>query len=225
VANQKDEGDKTITVAVEILNVSKKFGYIWALKPFSIKIDEGESVALLGPNGAGKSTLMKILATHVLPSSGIVKIYGLNVFKDGENARKRIGFVAHESFLYDELSVEENLRFYGRFFSVDQDVFREIIEFLNLKSWRKVPVKQLSYGLRKRADIARALIHNPDLILLDEFFAGLDEETRNFLVDYFKTLQGKTLLMSSHSAEWAKQLCKRSLFLDRGNLVQDIFFG
>jgi len=217
-------GDETITVALEIVNVSKKYGHIWALKPFSIKIDEGESVAVLGPNGAGKSTLMKILATHILPSSGIVKIYQQNVFKDGENARKRIGFVAHESFLYDELSVEENLQFYGRFFSVDQNYFREIIEFLNLESWRKVPVKQLSYGLRKRADIARALIHNPDLILLDELFAGLDEETRNFLVDYFKTLLGKTLLVSSHSINWAKQLCKRSLFLDRGSLVQDTRF-
>ncbi len=166
---------------------------------------------------------MRILATHVLPSSGVVKIHGRNAFKDGEIVRKRIGFVAHESFLYDELSVEENLRFYGRLFSVDQDD-PELIDFLNLKSWRKVPVKQLSYGLRKRADIARALIHNPDLILLDELFAGLDEETRNFLVSYLKTLKGKTLLVSSHSVEWAKQLCKRSLFLEKGKLVQDTFF-
>ncbi|NIQ07183.1 MAG: ABC transporter ATP-binding protein [Candidatus Korarchaeota archaeon] len=217
--------DTTITVAVEIVDVSKKYGHIFAIKPFSIKLDEGETVAVLGPNGAGKSTLMKILATHVLPSSGIVKIYGRNVFKDGENARKRIGFVTHESFLYDELSVEENLQFYRKFFSVDQEDIREIIEFLNLKSWRKVPAKQLSYGLRKRADIARALIHDPDLILLDELFAGLDEETRNFLVDYFQTLQGKTLLVSSHSVQWAKQLCNRSLFLDKGNLVKDTFSG
>jgi ABC-type multidrug transport system ATPase subunit len=195
------------------------------LKPFSIKINEGESVAVLGPNGAGKTTLMKILATHVVPSSGTVKIYGRNAFKDSENTRKRIGFVTHESFLYDELSVEENLRFYGRFFSADQNYLREIVELLKLKRWRRVPVKRLSYGLRKRADIARALIHNPDLILLDELFAGLDEETRNFLVDYLKTLQGKTLLVSSHSAELAKQLCERSLFLDKGNMVQDAFSG
>lgn len=165
---------------------------------------------------------MRILATHVSPSSGVVKIYGRNAFRDGENARRRIGFVAHESFLYDELSVEENLRFYGRLFSVDQGDL-ELIDFLNLKSWRKVPVKQLSYGLRKRADIARALIHNPDLILLDELFAGLDEETRDILVSYLKTLKGKTLLVSSHSVKWARQLCKRSLFLDKGKLVQDAF--
>ncbi len=214
-----------MSVSVETVNVSKKYGYIWALKPFSIKIHGGESVAVLGPNGAGKSTLMKILATHVLPSSGIVKIFEQNAFEKGENVRKRIGFVAHESFLYDELNVEENLRFYGRFFSVDQDDISKMIEFLNLKSWRDVPVKQLSFGLRKRADIARALIHNPDLILLDELFAGLDEETRNFLVDNFKTLQGKTLLVSSHSRNWAEQLCRRSLLFDKGNLIQDTFSG
>lgn len=219
--SHKGKEDKTITVAVETINVSKRYGYIRALKPFSIKIDEGESVAVLGPNGAGKSTLMRILATHILSFSGSVKIYGRSLSKDGEIARKRIGFVTHQSFLYDELSVEENLRFYGGFFSVDQDDICEVIDFLNLKSWSRLPVKQLSYGLRKRADIARALIHNPDLILLDELFAGLDEETRTFLVDYFKTLKGKTLLVSSHSIDWAKQLCRRSLFLDRGSLVQD----
>lgn len=219
------EEAKTITVAVEIVDVSKKYGHLYALKPFSIEIEEGETVALLGPNGAGKSTLMKILATHVLPSSGTVRIYGRNVFKNGEKARKRIGFVTHESFLYEELSIEENLQFYGKFFSVNQEEIREIIKFLNLKGWHKVPAKKLSYGLRKRGDIARALIHDPDLILLDELFAGLDEETRNFLVRYFKTLKGKTLLVSSHSVQWAKQLCRRSLFLDKGNLVKDTFSG
>lgn len=168
---------------------------------------------------------MKILATHVLPSSGAVKVYGRDIFKDGENARKRIGFVAHKSFLYDELTIEENLQFYGGLFSVDKAASREMIDLLNLGSWCGLPVKQLSYGLRKRADIARALIHSPDLILLDELFAGLDEETRNFLVDYFKTLDGKTLLVSSHSAEWAKLLCERSIFLDKGNLVRDTSSG
>jgi len=212
-----------MTTAVEIVDVSKKYGYLWALKPLSFKIDRGESVAVLGPNGAGKTTLMKIIATHFFPSSGTVKIFGKNAFKNGEDSRKRIGFVAHESFLYDELTVEENLRFYGRFFPANQDVYK-IIEFLNLKSWYEVPVKQLSFGLRKRADIARALIHNPDLILLDELFAGLDEETRTLLVDYFKNQREKTLLVSSHSVDWAKQVCRRGVFLEKGDLVQDIHF-
>ncbi|MFQ5836376.1 MAG: ABC transporter ATP-binding protein [Candidatus Bathyarchaeia archaeon] len=212
-----------MSTAVEIIDVSKKYGYLWALKPLSIKIDSGESVAVLGPNGAGKTTLMKIMATHIFPSSGEVKIYGKNAFKNGENLRKRIGFVAHESFLYDELTVEENLRFYGRFFPANQDFYR-IIEFLNLESWYEVPVKQLSYGLRKRADIVRALIHDPDLVLLDELFAGLDEETRSLLVDYFKNQGEKTLLVSSHSVDWAKRVCRRGVFLDKGKLVRDIQF-
>lgn len=212
-----------MTIAVEIIDVSKKYGYLWALKPFSTKIGEGESVAILGPNGAGKTTLMKIIATHFFPSSGIVKIYGKNAFKDGENVRRRIGFAAHESFLYDELTVKENLLFYSKVFSVGQN-FDELIELLNLKKWYNVPVKQLSHGLRKRADIARALVHNPNLVLLDELFAGLDEETRGLLVDYFKNEQEKTLLISSHAVDWAKQLCRRGIFLDKGKLVQDILF-
>lgn len=177
-------------------------------------------MAILGPNGAGKTTLMKIVATHIFPSSGIVKVYGRNAFRDGENARRQIGFVAHESFLYDELTIEENLLFYAKAFSTNRD-FDELIELLNLKRWYKAPVKHLSYGLRKRADIARALVHKPDLILLDELFAGLDEETRNLLVDYFKNQWEGTLLVSSHSVDWAKKLCRRGIFLDRGNLVQD----
>jgi len=212
-----------LTIAVETIDVSKKYGYIWALKPFSIKIGEGESMAILGPNGAGKTTLMKIIATHFFPSSGIVKIYGKNAFKDGENVRRRIGFATHESFLYDELTVKENLLFYSKVFSVGQN-FDELIELLNLKKWYTVPVKQLSHGLRKRADIARALVHNPNLVLLDELFAGLDEETRGLLVDYFKNGPEKTLIVSSHEVDWAKQLCRRGIFLDKGKLVQDILF-
>ncbi len=170
--------------------------------------------------------MLKILATHVLPSSGSAKIFGCAIIKDAIRARERIGFVAHESFLYDELSVEENLRFYEGFFSANQGSFYETIELLNLSRWLQIPVMQLSHGWRKRVDIARALIHNPDLILLDELFAGLDEKTRSFIIDYLKMFRGKkTLLVSSHSVDWAKKLCKRSLFLDKGELVTNISSG
>jgi len=212
-----------MTAAVEIIDVSKRYGHTLALYPLSLKIDEGDSVALLGPNGAGKTTLMKMVATHLFPSSGSVKIYGKDAVKDGEKVRGQIGFVAHESFLYDELTVEENLLFYEKFFPTSQDL-KETISLLNLKEWYRAPVKQLSYGLRKRADIARALIHNPNLVIIDELFAGLDEETSNLLVRYFKKQKGKTLLISSHSLDWAKRLCIRGIFLNRGKLVQDIKF-
>lgn len=193
------------------------------MKDFSIEIHNGEFVAVLGPNGAGKSTLLKILATHIFPSSGVVKVHGEDAFKEGEKIRKKIGYVAHESFLYDELTIEENLRFYAKVFSSEQD-FLPLIEIFNLKDWYHTPAKRLSYGLRKRADIVRALIHNPNIILLDELFAGLDEQTRSLLVNHFKEQQEKTLLLSSHSLDLAKQLCGRGIFLDRGNMVKDINF-
>jgi heme exporter protein A len=213
-----------LTAAVEIIEVSKKYGYLWALKSLSLKINKDESVAILGPNGAGKTTLMKIVATHISPSAGTVKIFGKNAFKNGGEIRRQIGFATHESFLYDELTIEENLLFYAKLFSVNPESFHGIIESLNLKRWYRVPAKRLSYGLKKRADIVRALIHNPDLILLDELFAGLDEETRSLLVDYFRNQQAKAVLISSHSIDWAKKLCDRGIFLDKGEIVQDINF-
>lgn len=213
-----------MTVVVETRALSKKYDHVWALRSLSITIDEGETVAILGPNGAGKSTLLKVLATHLHPSSGAVIMFGQNLLHYSKNARKRVGFVAHDSFLYDELTVQENLEFYGRFFSIGSRAIQELTDVLKLKAWLDAPVKQLSYGLRKRADIARALIHNPDLILLDELFAGLDEETRDFMVGYLKALSGKTLLVSSHSRQWAQRLCRRGLVLENGDLVKDVSF-
>ncbi|MFQ6075345.1 MAG: ABC transporter ATP-binding protein [Candidatus Bathyarchaeia archaeon] len=212
-----------MSAVIEAQEVSKKYGYFWALKPLSIKIDSGERVAVLGPNGAGKSTLLKIIATHVSPTSGVIRIRGKNPYSESEDVRKIVGFVGHGSFLYDELTVKENLLFYGKLFSVDEPKFHDLINLLNLKNWYEAPVKRLSHGLRKRADIARALIHDPDLILLDEPFAGLDAETRSLLVDYFKDQRKKTLMLSSHSVDWAKQLCRRGIFLDKGTIVQDAY--
>lgn len=213
-----------MVAAVEAIEVSKKYGYLRALKSLTVRIDKGELVAFLGPNGAGKTTLMRIVATHVSPSSGIVKIFGQDAFKNGEKIRKQIGFVTHESYLYDELTIEENLLFYAKLFSVNQENFHDIVEFLDLKRWYKVPVKRLSYGLRKRADIVRALVHSPDLILLDELFAGLDEETCNLLVDYFRSQRAKAVVVSSHSIEWATKLCDRGVFFNRGEIVKDTQF-
>ncbi len=213
------------TIAVEIIEVSKRYGYLQALKSVSLKIKEGEFLAFSGHNGAGKTTLLKIIATHISPSSGTVKIFGDDAFKNSAETRRRIGLVTHESFLYDELSVRENLLFYAKLFSVkEEDDFLDTIEFLGLKRWYNVPVKQLSHGLRKRADIVRALIHNPDLILLDEPFAGLDPNTCDVLVNYFKSRKGKTLLISSHSLEWSKKICDKRISLDKGKIVEEMSF-
>jgi len=194
------------SIAVEITEVSKRYGYLQALKSVSLEIGTSEFLVFSGHNGAGKTTLLKIIATHISPSSGTVKIFGADAFKNGGETRRRIGLVTHESFLYDELTVRENLLFYAKLFGAGEEDFLATVEFLGLKRWYNVYVKQLSHGLRKRADIVRALIHNPDLILLDEPFSGLDTKTCDVLVDYFKSHEGKgkTLLISSHSLEWSK---------------------
>ncbi|MGB2841309.1 MAG: ABC transporter ATP-binding protein [Halobacteriota archaeon] len=212
-------------IAVEIVEVSKRYGYLQALKSVSLEIKEGDFLAFSGPNGAGKTTLLKIIATHISPSSGTVKIFGDDALKDCE-IRRRIGLVTHESFLYDELSVRENLLFYAKLFSVKEEGFLDTIDFLGMNRWYNVQVKQLSHGLRKRADIVRALIHNPDLVLLDEPFTGLDTKTCDLLVNYFKSQKGKgkTLLISSHSLEWTKKICDKRISLDKGEIVGEISF-
>ncbi|MGB7531498.1 MAG: ABC transporter ATP-binding protein [Halobacteriota archaeon] len=214
------------SIAVEITEVSKRYGYLQALKSVSLEIGASEFLVFSGHNGAGKTTLLKIIATHISPSSGTVKIFGADAFKNGGETRRRIGLVTHESFLYDELTVRENLLFYAKLFGAGEEDFLATVDFLGLKRWYNVYVKQLSHGLRKRADIVRALIHNPDLILLDEPFSGLDTKTGDVLVDYFKSHEGKgkTLLISSHSLEWSKKICDKGILLDKGKIVGEMTF-
>ena len=209
-------------IAVEISEVSKRYGYLQALKSVSLNIDSGVFMAFSGHNGAGKTTLLRIIATHISPTSGSVKIFGKDAFKDGGEIRRNIGLVTHDSFLYDELTVRENLLFYAKMFGVKEEAFLDTIEFLGMNRWYNVQVKNLSHGLRKRADIVRALLHDPGLILLDEPFSGLDMNTCDLLVNYFKSQQGKTLLISSHSLEWTRKICDKGIMLERGKLVGEI---
>jgi len=216
------------TVAVDVIGVSKRYGYLEVLRSVSLRIESGEFVALFGHNGAGKTTLLKLIATHIRPSTGTVKIFGEDAFRDS-GIRRKIGLVTHSSFLYDELTVRENLLFYARQFGVEEDNFLDTVEFLGMNRWYNVRVKQLSHGLRKRADIIRALIHEPNLILLDEPFTGLDSETCDVLVNYFRGQkqrgnEKKTLLIASHSQEWVKKVCDKAITLHRGKVAGEFSF-
>ena len=210
-------------IAVRFEDVWKKYGVRWALREVTISIEDGEAVAVLGPNGAGKSTLLKLVSAQIIPSKGGIWIYGTDILKNSVNTKRLTGFVGHGSFLYDELSIEENLRFYGRMFGVkDIDaVMGDILDMLGIDRLRDEPVKALSHGLRKRAEIARALLHSPSLLVLDEPFAGLDENTVGILIDYLREHYKGTILISSHSHELAKQVCSRIIFLNKGKIVSD----
>jgi ABC-type multidrug transport system ATPase subunit len=210
--------------AVQLQRVTKNYGLIPALRNINIEVGLGDSVAFLGPNGAGKSTLLKIVAAQISPSSGIVQVMGCDVQKSPEEVKSLVGLVGHRSFMYDELTVDENLRFYGKFYAASPEDFERVIEMTAMERWRNTKARHLSFGLRKRADIARAMLGNPRVLVLDELFSGLDVDASDLLVKHLKLNQDASILISSHSLDWAKRLCKRGIFLRNGAIEKDVAF-
>jgi len=204
---------------VRLEGVTKYFGHIKALRGIDLSFTKGQKTSLLGPNGAGKSTLLRIIATQMVPSTGKVWIMGDDAHQNRIEAKKNIGVVGHRSFLYDELTVLENLRFYGDFVKVTEPEYDRVLEVTDIEHWRDIKAGHLSYGLRKRADISRALLGNPPILLLDEFFAGLDQETSAALTDYMLELEEQTIITTSHTPELINSFCDRSVLI-RGGLIE-----
>ena len=212
---------------VNLTGVSKSYRYRHILRHISLQVPRGEFLVLLGHNGAGKTTLLRIVSTQISPTKGTVRLFGRDPLAEGSLARRRIGLVTHESFLYPEPTVLENLQFYGQFYPVAESRYQEMLEMFEIGPYAEVRAGSLSFGLRRRADIARALLHDPDLLLLDEPFAGLDERTARLLEEYLATLKktGITLAMTSHSPERAGFFCDRAITLERGSIVQDVRYA
>ncbi len=210
--------------AVELDGVSRRYGHRDVLHRITLHIPRGECIVFLGDNGAGKTTLLRILSTQVRPTSGTVRLFGSDPREGGSRARRSIGLVMHESFLYPELTVLENLQFYGQFYPVAESRYQDMLEIFGLRPYAGVRAGRLSFGLRRRADMARALLHDPALVLLDEPFAGLDERTSRLLGGHLSTLResGITLAMTTHAPKKAEQICDRAITLERGSIVQDV---
>lgn len=190
-------------------------------------IKQGEAVAVLGPNGSGKSTLLKLVSLQSMPSSGTLRLFG--EYPDKPETRRRIGYLAHECFLYRELTVIENLEFYHKMFYPNQkfrlDALDEVIESLDIRKWLLSKVKSLSHGCRKRADIARALLHKPELLVLDEPFSGLDAQTTRLLLDYFANKDvDRTVLLSSQDLALVQSFCDSGILLHDGRTVGQLAF-
>ncbi len=211
--------------AVECNDISKQFGHFYALRKVTLNIEAGDIIGVLGHNGAGKSTFLKIIGTHLSPSSGTVKILGKDVKKERIEVRRNIGFLGHTSFMYDELTVEENLNFYGRMFSLNEDArekkIDEVLELVDLDRCRHVEIKKLSHGLKKRSDLARIFLHSPTVLILDEPFSGLDEAAVKLLVEALKSQSGSTILLSSHTFELVKNVCTRIFVFREGEIMSD----
>ncbi|MCK5669986.1 ABC transporter ATP-binding protein [Candidatus Bathyarchaeota archaeon] len=211
-----------MTDVVRVVNVTKNFGHIKALRGISLNFSKGQKTSFLGPNGAGKSTLLRIIATQMVPSSGEVMVMGEDAHQNRENAKRNIGVVGHRSFLYDELTVLENLKFYGSFLDIAESEYERVLKITDIERWKDTNAGHLSYGLRKRGDISRALLGDPAILLLDEFFAGLDQETSGALVTYMEGLKDQTIITTSHTPELINSFCHRSIHIRRGLIEKDV---
>ncbi len=205
----------------------KRFGEVAAVDGIDFVVESGKTFGFLGPNGAGKSSTMRMIGAVSPRSDGALHVFGLDPALDGPKIRQRLGVVPQEDNLDMELTVFENLVVYGRYFGIPSRRVREraeeLLEFVQLTDRRNARVEHLSGGLKRRLTIARALINEPDLMLLDEPTTGLDPQARHALWDRLYRLkqQGVTLVLTTHYMDEAEQLCDRLVVMDQGHIVAE----
>ena len=212
---------------VQARGLTKRFGDFTAVDSIDFDIQEGEAFGFLGPNGAGKTSTMKMITTVSPITEGRLKVFGIDPGVDGRSIRKRIGVVPQEDNLDLELTVAENLYVYGRYHDMKKPDIKsrieELLEFAQLTERRDSTVEPLSGGMKRRLIIARALINDPDLIILDEPTTGLDPQARHLLWDRLYRLKqgGATLIITTHYMDEAEQLCDRLVVMDRAEIVAE----
>jgi lipooligosaccharide transport system ATP-binding protein len=207
--------------------LTKEFGSLRAVDGIDFDVARGEAFGFLGPNGAGKSSTMRMIGCVSPPSGGTLRILDLDPVRDGPEIRGRLGVVPQADTLDNELSVKENLVIYGRYFGLSRaDVRRradELLEFVQLAERADSKVEPLSGGMKRRLTIARALVNDPEIILLDEPTTGLDPQARHVVWDRLYRLKqrGVTLILTTHYMDEAEQLCDRLVVMDRGKIAAE----
>lgn len=213
------------TSRLVVEGVGKDFGYHHVLRDVSFTVEEGEYIALMGSNGAGKTTLLRMIAGLSRPTAGSVSIAGIDLRRAGPGLRRRIGFVSHESLLYPELTGRENLEFHARLFGVESvdTAIAALDELLDLAPILDRQAGVLSRGNRQRLTLARALLHAPRILLLDEPFTGLDEESSHRLLHILQTLvdSGRTVIMTTHDRAILEAGPRRLIRIEQGGLHED----
>jgi ABC-type multidrug transport system ATPase subunit len=208
--------------AVEINGLTKYFSHNLALRGIDLNVSEKEFLTILGPNGAGKTTLLRVIAVLTRPSSGSVRVAGFELGKESAEIRHHIGYVPHQTLLYDDLTAYENLKFYGRMYDVPnlEQRILALAEEMALSSHLHKLVHTLSRGMQQRFSIMRALLHDPSLLLLDEPETGLDKHARSTLGELIG-IGTRTIIMSSHRLESALELGHRVAILASGRIKYD----
>lgn len=209
--------------ALSVNELSKLFGNQYALREVTFTLKKGEFLTIFGPNGAGKTTLIRILSSITKASAGEVTIEGRSPTKEPQKIRRQIGVIAHQTYLYEDLTAEENLRFYGRLYDVHdlKTKIKNIISEVGLEHRTRDRVRTFSRGMQQRLSIARAMLHDPTLLLLDEPYTGLDQHASEMLTGWLRRLRSnnRTTLMVTHDLERGIDLADRVGILTNGRLV------
>ncbi len=214
-----------MSAAIDIVNVTKKYGNHTAVDRLSLQLAEGEMFACLGPNGAGKTTTIKMIAGLLIPDAGSVTVCGHPMDRDGRQAKAQLAYVPEQPFLYDKLTGHEFLNFVGRMYGLDPDVIRrrsgELIERLDMGGYLDQLTESYSHGMKQRAVLAAALLHDPRVLVIDEPMVGLDPRTVRTVKDLMTemTSAGRTVFMSTHTLEVAEAMADRIGIIHRGRLI------
>jgi len=215
------------SVMISAKGLTKRYGDFVAVDGIDFQVNKGESFGFLGPNGAGKSTTMRIIAATLTRTSGDITVLGKDPEKFGPEIKAHLGVVPQADNLDNALTVQENLYVYGRYFGLSKSFIRgkieELLDFAQLVEKRNVKVDDLSGGMKRRLTIARALVSEPEILMLDEPTTGLDPQARHILWDRLFRLkeQGVTLLITTHYMDEAEQLCDRIMVMDKGSIMAE----
>ena len=210
---------------LEVINLIKRYGQLTAVDGISFNADRGQTIGLLGPNGAGKTTTVSIVAGLLQPDSGEVLIDGAKVKSDTDPVKLKIGLVPQDMALYEELSARDNLTFFAALYSLAgakaKSAIDEALTLVGLSDRAGDKVSAFSGGMKRRLNLAGALLHDPEILLLDEPTVGVDPQSRNAIFDNLETLKkrGKTLIYTTHYMEEAERLCDRIVIVDHGKIV------
>lgn len=211
--------------AIEVNNLTKKFGDFTAVDDISLTVKEGEIFGFLGPNGAGKSTTIRVLCTLAQPTSGSAKIAGYDLIKDSARVRENIGLVAEKMIMYDRLTAAENLRFFGKLYAIPkqklEEKIDELLELVNMQEWKHTQIAKFSTGMKQRINVIRALLPEPKILFMDEPTLGLDPQTTFSIRDITREINksGVTVILTTHAMTEAEALSDRVAIIDHGKIA------
>ena len=209
-------------MSIEVQNITKLYKNQKALNNVSFKVNDAEIVGFLGPNGAGKSTMMKILTTYIEASEGSASVNGFDVTSDKKNVQSSVGYLPEHNPLYTELYVKEYLNFNANVYDTPKSRINEVIELTGLTPEAHKKIGQLSKGYRQRVGLANALLHNPDVLILDEPTTGLDPNQLVDIRNLIRTIgKEKTIFLSTHIMQEVEAMCDRVIIINKGEVVAD----